>query len=387
MNRRLLVALVPSLLLLAGCVFAYRPPDDSPHAAAAPKGMPGFPEKLWVDAPPHELQSIPLATDIFTRLSAHADPAVVNIFSTTNVQTRVGDPLGLFTVRTPNLDFSAKALGTGFLISPDGFLLTNAHVVAEADEIKVFLWQESEVRVARLVGLDVASDLALLKIEYKQPLPFLTLADSDAAAVGEMAAAIGNPFGLEHSVTNGLISAKHRRIHEGRQGAFEDYLQTSAQINPGNSGGPLLNLYGEVVGVNTAVVQGGQGIGFAVPSNLVKEILPHLMRAGRVVSCYVGAEIVEAAPDEAARLQLPNRRGGEIKSVVAGGPAAQAGLRAGDVVVRVNGRQVYDSLALLRTLSLLIADRPATLTVLRNGRQQDVKITPVVAARDTTGGR
>ena len=261
----------------------------------------------------------------------------------------------------------------------NGFLLTNAHVVAEADEIKIFLWQESEVCAAQLVGMDVASDLALLKIERRQPLPFLTLADSDAVAVGEMAAAIGNPFGLEHSITDGLISAKHRRLHEGRQGYFEDFLQTSAAINPGNSGGPLLNLHGEVVGVNTAVVEGGTGIGFAAPSNLVREVVPHLIRAGRVIPSRVGVEIEETTAELAARLHLPERRGGVVKAVAPGSPAEQAGLRPWDAILAVNGRPVYDAVALMRTISLLIADRPATLLILRDGRQFETKVTPIVA--------
>jgi len=378
MLRKSFVVMLLTIALLPGCFYAYRAPEESPRTAAQqPHGMPSMPEKLWTDAPAREQMSMPLTSDIFTRLSAHADPAVVTIFTETNIRTRFG--IGLFNVRTPNLDFQAKALGTGFLISANGFLLTNAHVVAEADEIKIFLWQESEVCAAQLVGMDVASDLALLKIERRQPLPFLTLADSDAVAVGEMAAAIGNPFGLEHSITDGLISAKHRRLHEGRQGYFEDFLQTSAAINPGNSGGPLLNLHGEVVGVNTAVVEGGTGIGFAAPSNLVREVVPHLIRAGRVIPSRVGVEIEETTAELAARLHLPERRGGVVKAVAPGSPAEQAGLRPWDAILAVNGRPVYDAVALMRTISLLIADRPATLLILRDGRQFETKVTPIVA--------
>jgi serine protease Do len=251
----------------------------------------------------------------------------------------------------------------------------------------VYLWNESEVKSAQVVGLDRVSDLALLKISHNKPLPFLQLADSDAVEVGEFAVAIGNPFGLNHSLTDGLISAKHRRLHEGKAGQYEDFLQTSAQINPGNSGGPLIDLRGAVVGVNTAIIAGGQGIGFAVPSNLAKEVVPHLLSYGRVMASYIGVEIGEVTQDLAKRMGLKETQGGLIANVVAGGPADRAGLRKDDLILAVNKSEVHDSTALARTLSLLIAERPAALTVLRGGKQMQITLTPAAAPRDAESGR
>jgi serine protease Do len=245
-------------------------------------GMPRHSGKVWAEAPPADSSPLAITSKTFIELARKVNPAVVNIFTETRVPTRVGGPLGIFTIRTPFLDFSANALGTGFLISTDGFLLTNAHVVSRAVEIKIFLWKTSEVKKARLIGIDRPSDLALLKIEDEEPLPYLPLADASSVQVGEMVVAIGNPYGLQHSLTDGLISAKNRKMPSESKDSCNDFLQTSALINPGNSGGPLINLQGEVVGVNTAIVAGSQGIGFAVPSDLIKEILPHLTRSGKV---------------------------------------------------------------------------------------------------------
>lgn len=382
MSKRWIVCLLLATLVMAlnGCVFAYRGPDTPEEAEAAPArplGLPGHAEQVWTDASAGKAQPQNLRTDTFVQLADRSNPAVVNIFSEKNIRTRVGDPLGIFTVRTPNLDFNARALGTGFFISADGFLLTNAHVVAGADEIKVFLWQEDQVEAARLIGLDRISDLALLKIEHDKPLPFIRFADSDAVQIGEFVVAIGNPFGLAHSLTNGLISAKHRRLHEDMRGRYEDYLQTSAQINPGNSGGPLLNLRGEMVGVNTATVQGGQAIGFAVPSNLVREVIPHLVRSGAVRRAYIGVTLADLTAQQRASLA---HGGALISDVENDSPAATAGLRRGDMIVSINGRSVYDAVACSRTLTLLIAEREAKLKVVRNGETRSVAVTPTLRA-------
>ena len=283
-TTQFLSLLLLSTFLLNACIFTYRDPDKAEPVISEmkAKGMPGHPEKVWAEAPTADSSPMAITSKTFIELARKLNPAVVNIFTETKVPTRVGDPLGIFTIRTPFLDLSANALGTGFLISSDGFLLTNAHVVSRAVEIKIFLWKTSEVKKARLIGIDRPSDLALLKIESKQPLPYLPLADANSVRVGEMVIAIGNPYGLQHSLTDGLISAKNRKMPSESKDSCNYFLQTSALINPGNSGGPLINLQGEVVGVNTAIVAGSQGIGFAVPCDLIKEIVPHLMRSGKV---------------------------------------------------------------------------------------------------------
>jgi len=380
MNKFVLLIVLSAAVILSGCLYVYRGPGEEaqpPRMQAL--GMPGHAEVIWTDAPARRGGAVAIDSETFVRLAEKANPAVVNIFSTKRVRTAVG--LGLFAVRTPDLDIQAQALGTGFFVSPDGFVVTNAHVVAGADEIKIFYWQENQVKTARLIGFDATSDLALLKVDHPKSMPFLPLADSDAVRVGEVVVAIGNPFGLDHSLTNGLISAKHRRLHEGGQGVYEDFLQTSAQINPGNSGGPLLDLAGAVVGVNSAMVEGGQAIGFAVPSNLLREVIPHLVRAGGVRLAFIGLQLSDLPPDLSARLNVEG--GALVTGVNPAGPAQQAGLRAGDVLLEINGRPVYDSPAATRTLRLLIAGRPAQLTVLRDRQRLGLRIVPADAATAT----
>lgn len=282
--KTLIPILLLSLPLVNGCIYTYSDPAKVEPVEAEIKatGMPGRPVKVWTDAPPGDNRAVTITNQTFSNLAQKVNPAVVSIFTETNVPIRMGGPLGLFTIRTPMLDFSANALGTGFLISSDGFLLTNAHVVSRAVQTKVLLWKTSEVKNARLIGIDRPSDLALLKIEDDEPLPYLPLADPESVDAGEMVVAIGNPYGLQHTVTNGLISAKNRKLPEEVKQSEYCFLQTSALINPGNSGGPLINLRGEAVGVNMAIVAGSQGIGFAIPIDVVKDVVPHLMRSGRV---------------------------------------------------------------------------------------------------------
>jgi serine protease Do len=270
------------------------------------------------------------------------------------------------------------SLGSGFVIDKDGYILTNRHVVDEADEIKVTLADGKTEYDAKLVGKDARTDVALLKIEPKGALTVLPLGDSDRAEVAEWVMAIGSPFGLGSTVTVGVISYKGRPFELGTQGSQVELLQTDASINPGNSGGPLINTRGEVIGINTLIVTQGApqsaGIGFAVPINVAREILPQLRDKGRVVRGWLGVQIRDLTADMAKSFDLDSPRGALIEDVTEGSPAADAGLREGDVVVEIDGRPVDDS----GDVSSYVASRaPGTtvrLRLMRAGREKNVSI-------------
>ena len=236
------------------------------------------------------------------------------------------------------------ATGSGFLLGPEGYVVSNHHVVKDAQGIQVRL-ADGRIFDAELVGSDPDTDLALLRVEDGTDLPSVVLGDSDRLEVGDWVVAIGNPFGLERSVSHGLISAKERVLGVG---PLDDFIQTDALINPGNSGGPLFNMRGEVVGVNSAVISNAQGIGFAVPINMVKDLLPNLLDNGHVERGWLGMTVVEE----------PGKHSAQVVDVYPGGPAAAAGLRSGDRVTTINGRPVDSYLQLLRKISLLA---PGTL--------------------------
>jgi serine protease Do len=236
------------------------------------------------------------------------------------------------------------ATGSGFLLGPEGYVVSNHHVVKDAQWIQVRL-ADGRVFDAELVGSDPDTDLALLRVMEGSDLPSVVLGDSDRLEVGDWVVAIGNPFGLDRSVSHGLISAKERVLGVG---PLDDFIQTDALINPGNSGGPLFNMRGEVVGVNSAVISNAQGIGFAVPINMVKDLLPNLLDNGHVERGWLGMTVVEE----------PGKHSAQVVDVYPGGPAAAAGLRSGDRVTTINGRPVDSYLQLLRKISLLA---PGTL--------------------------
>jgi serine protease Do len=236
------------------------------------------------------------------------------------------------------------ATGSGFLLGPEGYVVSNHHVVKDAQWIQVRL-ADGRVFDAELVGSDPDTDLALLRVVDGTDLPSVVLGDSDRLEVGDWVVAIGNPFGLDRSVSHGLISAKERVLGVG---PLDDFIQTDALINPGNSGGPLFNMRGEVVGVNSAVISNAQGIGFAVPINMVKDLLPNLLDNGHVERGWLGMTVVEE----------PGKHSAQVVDVYPGGPAAAAGLRSGDRVTTINGKPVDSYLQLLRKISLLA---PGTL--------------------------
>ncbi|MHB8877906.1 MAG: trypsin-like peptidase domain-containing protein [Myxococcaceae bacterium] len=280
-------------------------------------------------------------------------PGVVNV-STVNAASKQGGAA------------QGRSLGSGFIISPDGYVVTNSHVVEKAQQIQVKLADGREL-LATLVGSDPSTDLALLKISESgaAALPFTFLGDSDKLQVGDWVLAIGNPFGLDHSVSHGMISAKERVIGVG---LFDDFIQTDASINPGNSGGPLFNTRGEVIGVNTAKLSQGQGIGFAVPINMVKDLLPNLRVNGRLARGWLGVNVREHSASDASH------RGAVVMDVFKGSPAATAGLKPGDRLTAVNGRPIETYLQLLRRIALLAPGSEARIAVLRGGTSREVTV-------------
>ncbi len=261
-------------------------------------------------------------------------------------------------------------VGTGFFVSPDGFLVTNSHVVVDGGEFEVRLFDGRRLS-AKVMGKDPRSDLALLKVEGG-PFPILPLGNSDAVEIGEMVLAVGNPFGLEATVTFGLVSRKGRGV--GGSGPFDDFIQTDAAINPGNSGGPLVNIRGEVVGVNTAVIP-NRSIGFAIPVNLVKTVLPALREKGRVPWGFLGVGVQNLTQSVAQALGRQETDGALVNSVMPGLPAETAGIRRGDLIVKFNGTPVKDVAALQRAVSLTAVGMAVEMEVLRDGAAHSLTVT------------
>ncbi len=261
--------------------------------------------------------------------------------------------------------FKQRALGSGVIVSQDGYILTNNHVVADADKIMVKLKDGREVE-AELKGRDPKTDLALIKLKKKGHWPAIALGDSDRLRVGDWVMAIGNPFGLEHTVTAGIVSAKGRIIGAG---PYDDFIQTDASINPGNSGGPLVNLKGELVGINTAIVPQGQGIGFAIPVNLAKNIMEQLRKNGRVIRGWLGVYIQPLSPELAAQFKLPADKGALVADVIKDGPAEKAGIKRGDVIVAYDGQEVKSAHDLPRLVAQTPVGREVKVKLVRQGRE------------------
>jgi len=269
-------------------------------------------------------------------------------------------------------DFRQQSLGTGVIIDKEGFILTNNHVVEMADEIKVKLADEKEF-LAKIIGRDQKTDLALIKIESDKPLSPLPLGDSDKLDVGEWVVAIGNPFGLGNTVTAGIVSAKYRQIG---QSSYDNYIQTDASINPGNSGGPLLNTSGEVVGINTAIFSqsgGNIGIGFAIPINMAKDLLPQL-KTGKVVRGWLGVMIQKITPELKQKLDLKDEKGALVADVTPGGPAEKAGIQRGDVIVTFNGKEIKEMSELPYVVASTPVGKSVNVQVLRKGQKKTFEI-------------
>ncbi len=332
------------------------------------------------------LPSLAASSPDFVALAKELKPSVVNISTSKTVRPRTqiapgprgpqSDPFEEFFERffrgQPQVPHKERSLGSGFIISKEGYILTNDHVVSGADDIKVKL-SDGRTFTASVKGLDPKLDLALLKIDTGEALPVAKLGDSDQLQIGEWVMAIGNPFGLEQTVTVGIVSAKGRVIGAG---PYDDFIQTDASINPGNSGGPLFNTRGEVVGINTAIVAGGQGIGFATPIRSAQEILPQLRETGKVVRGWLGVTVQPMTEELAKSFGLSETKGALVSEVVAGSPAEKAGFKRGDIILAFDGRDVDAVNDLPRLVATTPIGKKVKVTVYRDGktRQLDAEV-------------
>ncbi len=322
----------------------------------------------------------------FSQLAEHARTGVVNIQTTKTIQGggRVfqhffGSPFGnnkdgmerFFSFPNQNPQSrKEKSLGSGFIISKDGYIVTNNHVIKDADQIKVILSDDKEYD-ADIIGTDPMTDLALIKIDVKNLVP-LKFGSSSNAKVGTWVVAIGSPFGLEQTVTAGIISAKGRIIGSG---PYDDFIQTDASINPGNSGGPLLNLEGEVIGINTAIIRSGQGIGFAIPSDLATGIIDQLTVSKQVSRGWMGVAIQDVTPELAKYSGSKETSGVYVAKVYEENPAHKAGIKAGDVITMINGKKIDTSRGLTVTIANLKVDETIKVKLIRKGKEKIVKVT------------
>ena len=324
----------------------------------------------------------PMVQANFTDIALKARPGVVNIRTFKNLQSSdkrsrnlFNGPLGRrnplreffgpFSGR-PSNDFKRESMGSGFIIDQEGYIVTNNHVIENADQIKVKLANEKEYD-AELIGRDPNTDLALIKIPESNKLVPLNFGNSDNLQVGKWVVAIGSPFGLEQTVTAGIVSAKGRVIGSG---PYDDFIQTDASINPGNSGGPLLNMEGKVVGINTAIIRKGQGVGFAIPANMAEDIIIQLKKNGKVTRGWLGLGIQKVTPELAEYYGLKDKKGVLVTEVYKGDPADKGGFELNDVITRANGKVVNTT----RELSLLIANsqvgKKTSFTVFRDNNEK-----------------
>lgn len=337
----------------------------------------------------------------FADLAEQVSPAVVNITTSTTVATQMDRSFPQLPEGAPFQDFfneffnrdgqqqprprQSQSLGSGFVISEDGYIVTNNHVIEGADEIRIEFFSGLNL-TAELIGTDPATDIALLKVEYENPLPAVRFGDSEAARVGDWVIAVGNPLGQGFSVSAGIISARGRAL----QGNYDDYIQTDAAINRGNSGGPLFSMTGEVIGVNTAILSptgGSIGIGFAMSSNVAERVIAQLQEFGTTRRGWLGVRIQDVTEDVADALGL-ERASGALVTDVMEGPARDAGMMSGDVIVQFDGGNVSDTRDLVRRVADAGVGRAVDVIVFRDGAEQNVQVTlglredsPAAAAR------
>jgi serine protease Do len=324
-----------------------------------------------------QLSSLPSFADLAARVA----PAVVNIKVTSIAKADFPDqlfgenfPIPGFRLPIPHQpEQRRQGTGSGFIIRQDGLIVTNNHVVANAQEITVTLSDKRQYK-AKVLGVDPKTDLAVIKIEAKTSVPYVPLGNSDVLRVGDWVMAIGNPFGLSNTVTTGIVSAKGRTIGAG---PYDDFIQTDASINPGNSGGPLFNTAGEVVGINTAIFsQNGAniGIGFAIPANLAKNLIPELETKGSVTRGWLGVSVQSLTPDLARSLGINNERGVLVGDVMAQGPAEKAGIKRGDVIVAFDGKKIDQTTTLPGLVAATPIGKRVSVEILRDGKTTTVNV-------------
>jgi len=362
--RALLAVAALPLLLLGSCKrpgasTAGPAPGALPSGASPVTGAPIVTAPVQVVAPPGAQ-----TPSSFADLAAKADPAVVFVKT---LQERRGI--------TGRRQVIGEGVGSAFVYDPNGLIITNNHVIEGASEVYVVFGRKRQVK-ATIVGRDPRTDVAVIRVEEKN-LPFLPLGDSEAVRVGDWVVAIGNPFALSHTVSAGIISAKGRTIQDVKgldESGYYDFLQTDASINPGNSGGPLLDMAGRVVGMNTAIRAKANNIGFAIPVNMIKELLPRLLADGNVKRSAIGVVVAPLMPEDRERLKLPEETGVLVSVVVPGGPADKAGLKVDDVILSFQGEVLPNPDRLRWVASLAGVGKTVTLRVARGGRLFDLQV-------------
>lgn len=323
--------------------------------------------------------SLASTIDSFSPVVKKVESTVVNISTTQIVRQNRPLPFDFFKEFFGEDPFAfdmpktyqRQSLGSGVIISPDGYILTNNHVVKDASIIKVRLYGSKEDLDAKLIGSDPKIDIALLKVDVRNELPYAVMGDSDEINVGDWVIAIGNPFGLSHTVTKGIVSAKGRVIGSG---PYDDFIQTDAPINFGNSGGPLFNLKGEIIGINTAIISGGQGIGFAIPINMAKAILPQL-KEGKIVRGYLGIRFKEVTKELAESFGIDVVTGVLVEEVVKNSPADKAGIREGDIILEVDGKKIEESNTLPKIVAMIKPGSKVKVKLLREKSEIEVIVT------------
>ncbi|OGQ36891.1 MAG: hypothetical protein A3F16_01160 [Deltaproteobacteria bacterium RIFCSPHIGHO2_12_FULL_43_9] len=397
-NLKYILLLIPVILVVTVILSTkVRVENQSSEAA----------EKLWSEKTTIEpgLHTATLQTvqQEFIQLASTLNPAVVNISTETEIKIPrrmqrppKGAPNGGPTPQNPNEEFFWKffedffggpypfppdqkqqSLGSGFVIHEDGYIITNNHVIEKADQIWVTFTEEENGKKykAKTIGIDPKTDIALIKIDADRKLPVAPIGDSSSVQVGSLVLAIGNPFGHGHTVTMGIISATGRQLPSAIFSPYTDYFQTDASINPGNSGGPLINIKGEVIGIATAIDVRAQGIGFAIPVNIAKELIPHLKEKGKVIRGWLGVGIDKVTPEMQEKLKLPKDvKGVIVTEVFEGDPAAKAGVKPYDIIYEFDGKPITSQRDLITAVGASQVGTSATLKIYRDGKSKSFKV-------------